>query len=304
MNSEKRRHVEALNPHFGYYFTIDKSLYSGATQYQKIELVNSPEFGHTLLLDEITQVVEKNEFQYHEPMVHPALANHPRPTDVLIIGGGDGGCLREVTRYPDIERIVFAELDEEVVKFSRQYLSSVNGGAFDDRRVECVFTDGRKYVETNQRQFDTVIMDMTDPFGPSRMLYTREFYSSVKQSFKDSNGIFVMHSESPVVRPVAFACINKTLQSVFTHVSILYVYIQMYATLWSISICSDSIDVAGLSKSDVAENLSRVQCTDLKLYTADTHHALFTAYPYIETILHNDVPIITDTDPSFPDNFI
>ncbi|MBD3241848.1 MAG: hypothetical protein GF331_14765, partial [Chitinivibrionales bacterium] len=201
------RFSEPLNPHFGFFYTVKKTLYRGRSRFQKIELIDTDEFGNVLLLDDITQVAEKNDYQYHEPMVHPALCCHPRPADILVIGGGDGGILREVLKHRTVRSVTFVELDEKVVEFSRKYLSSLNKGAFDDPRVETVFSDGRAFVEQNPKRFDVVIMDMTDPFGPSRMLYTREFYRAVKRSFKNTNGIFTMHSESPVVRPVAYNCV-------------------------------------------------------------------------------------------------
>ena len=115
-------YTEALNPYFGYYYTIKKSLRKTSTKYQKMELVDTDEFGKVLLLDDITQVVEKNHFMYHEPMVHPALCAHPDPQNILVVGGGDGGILGEVLKYPTVKRVELAELDEGVIRFSRKYL--------------------------------------------------------------------------------------------------------------------------------------------------------------------------------------
>ncbi|MBD3422756.1 MAG: polyamine aminopropyltransferase [Chitinivibrionales bacterium] len=294
---------EALNPHFGYYYSVKESLYKGTTAFQKIELIDTDEFGRTLLLDDITQVVEKNDFQYHEPMVHPALCCHPAPRDVLVIGGGDGGILREVLKHESVRKIEFAELDSDVVAFSRKYLAAINEGAFDNPRVRINFTDGRKFVEKRPGEFDVVIMDMTDPFGPSKMLYTREFFKLVRQSFKDAHGIFVMHSESPIARPVAFGCIHKTLSSVFANVRCLYTYIQMYAVLWSISVCSDGIDIGGIAARRIDSRLKKNKIDGLKLYTGATHEAMQVAYPYIADILKQKAPIITDKHSAFPDHF-
>lgn len=296
--------VEALNPHLGFCYTVKKTLYRGKTKFQKIELVDTEEFGTTLLLDGITQVVEKNHYQYHESMVHPALLAHPCPKDVLVVGGGDGGILSEVAKHPTVEKMYLAELDQEVVDFSKHYLPAVHCGCFDDSRLEVHIVDGRKFVETRPKQFDVVIMDMTDPFGPSQMLYTKEFYRAVQRSFKDDRGVFVMHSESPVTRPVAFNCIRTTLDSVFKHSAALYPYIQMYATLWSVSVCSNGIDLNALKPAVIDRRLRQRGINNLKLITGESVAAMQVTFPYVNEVLAKKTRVITDKQPDFPDNFI
>lgn len=303
-SSRKRVFKEPLNDHFGFYYTIDKTLYKGKTKFQKIEMVETPEFGTTLLLDNITQVVEKNEWQYHEPMVHPAMCSHPNPQNVLVIGGGDGGILREVLKYPVVKNVDFAELDSEVVDFSRKYLSKMNANSFDDPRVTVHITDGRKWVEEHPGSYDVVIMDMTDPFGPSKYLYTKEFYDAVKRSFRNSRGIFVMHSESPISRPVAFNCIIRTLGNVFNNVTPLFTYIQMYAVLWSICLSSDDPAISRKTAAATNKRLNSYGIKNLKIFTGEIFQVMRTPYPYIEEILKKRTGLITDKQPDFPDNFI
>lgn len=303
-NNDTRVFVEALNEGFGYFYTIKKSLYRAATKYQQIELVDTDELGRVLLLDGITQSADKNDYMYHEPMVHPAMCAHPKPQNVLVIGGGDGGILREVLKYPTVKRAELAELDEGVVKFSSKYLKNIHGGCYDDPRVNVNITDGRKFVQEHPGEFDVIIMDMTDPFGPSRMLYTKEFYKLTKRAMRGRAGIFVMHSESPVARPAAFSSIVKTLGSVYENVSPLYTYIQMYAVLWSVSVSSDGIDILKVSPDAINKKLKKFGMTDLKMYNGETHRAMFTPYPYIDEILARRAKIITDKNPEFPDNFL
>ena len=150
---------EWLNPHVGFFYTAQASLYKGKTQFQEIELLQTEQFGNVLLLDGVTQVAERGDWQYHEPMTHFPLIAHPDPRDVLVIGGGDGGILRELAHYKSLEHIDFVELDEEVVAFSKQYLESVNQQAFDDPRVHMHFTDGRAFVESKPHRYDAIIMD-------------------------------------------------------------------------------------------------------------------------------------------------
>ncbi|MDO5575792.1 MAG: polyamine aminopropyltransferase [Fibrobacter sp.] len=300
----KKIYTEALNPNFGYFYTINEILKQDRSKFQDIVLADTDEFGKVLLLDNITQVAEKKEFEYHELMVHPALCSHLHPESVLIIGGGDGGIAREVLKYSVVKRIELAELDEGVIKFSQKYLKTVHGGAFDDPRLNVNIVDGRKFAEDHPGEFDIVIMDMTDPFGPSKMLYTKDFFESVKRSMKDDNGIFVMHSESPIARPEAFACINKTLSSTFEHVCPFYLYIQMYAVLWSVTLSSNKTDIANIRPEFIENQLKKYDFDDLKVYSPQTHVSMQVAFPFIKEILKRGARIITDKNPDFPDNFL
>ncbi|WP_455382318.1 spermine/spermidine synthase domain-containing protein, partial [Salinispira pacifica] len=219
------------------------------------------------------------------------------------IGGGDGGILREVLKHPSVSQVDFVELDREVVEFSRRYLPDISAGAFDDPRVTIHISDGRAFVEAQDRRYDAVIMDMTDPEGPSEMLYTREFFSAVERCLKDERALFTMHSESPVVRPVAYQVIRKTLAQVFEQVHGAYAFVQMYATLWSIAIASRSTNPAALSPEEVDRRIADRGLSPLHLIDGASWHAMLTAPPYIASLRGGDVPVITDAAHRFPDNF-
>ncbi len=297
-------YTEALNPYFGYFYTIKKSLRKAKTEFQDIELVETDEFGKVLLLDHITQVAELHDYQYHEPMVHPALCSHPSPDSVCIIGGGDGGVLRELVKYKSVKEIHLAEIDSGVIDFSRKYLSAINGDCFEDPRLQIHIGDGRKFISSHKGKYDIIIMDMTDPFGPSKYLYTREFYRNVNKALKNEYGMFVMHSESPVSRPKAFSCIKKTLSTTFNHVNSMYLYIQMYAVLWSITICSQKTDISKIKPEKIDRMLKRMKIDNLKVFNGATHFSMQVEFPYIHQILQTPARIITDAKPDFPDDFI
>jgi spermidine synthase len=303
-SSKNTLHREWLNERFGYFYSIKKRLRTYKTAFQKLDLVDTDEFGRVLILDGITQIAEKNEFQYHEPMVHPALCTHPDPRRILVIGAGDGAILREVLKYPSVESVDLAELDEGVVRFSKKYLTSIHRNAFDDRRVHIHIVDGRDFVESRRNRFDVVIMDMTDPFGPSKYLYTKDFFGMVKRSFRTVRGVFSMHTESPITRPKTFACIQKTLGSVFSHVCPLYVYIQMYSVLWSITVASDASDMSALSAATIDGKLKKNNIRGLKMFNGRVHIASQTAYPFIADILRQKTHIITDAHPDIPDDIL
>lgn len=298
------QHTEWLNDDFGFFYTIKKRLRFGATKYQTLELVDTNEFGRVLILDGITQAAQRGECYYHEPMVHPAMCTHPNPKRVCVIGAGDGGIIREVLKYPCVESIDLAELDEGVIEFSRKYLPSVHQGAFDDPRLHIHITDGRKFIERHRRSFDVVIMDMTDPFGPATYLYTKDFFRSVKRSFRDARGVFAMHTESPVARPRTFASIQRTLRSVFRHVCPLYAYIRMYALLWSITVSSDGSNMASVGRAAVDKKLSRYGIKDLRYYTGRIHEASQVSWPHLDALLKKRTRILTDKHPTIPDEIV
>ncbi|GAB1483203.1 polyamine aminopropyltransferase [Treponema sp.] len=299
-----RRINERLSPSSGWYYEAGETLHEGKTPFQEIELVTTEEFGRTLLLDGATQVMEKNEFQYHESLAHLPLLSHRNPRRVLIIGGGDGGLVREVLKHPCVQSVDFIELDEEVVLFSRRYLLELNKGAFEDPRVKLSFMDGRAFVEAAApATYDVILMDMTDPAGPSLRLYTQEFFLAVRRILRDDESLFAMHSESPETRPEAFARIRSTLASVFPLVRLAYTYIRMYGTLWSFALCSASTDPKKIDGETIERRLAERGISALKLVSPDTWPAFFVHWPYIGALLTEPGPISTDAEPDFPDSF-
>ncbi len=174
---------------------IDRQLYSGQSPFQRIDVFESQEFGRFLTLDGYMMLTEKDEFIYHEMIVHTPMAVHPDVKAVLVIGAGDGGVARELTRYPDIERVDVVEIDETVVEVCRTYLPQTARG-FEDGRVKLYFQDGLKFIRNCKSEYDLIIVDSTDPFGPGEGLFTKEFYGNCFKALKE-DGIMVNQHESP-----------------------------------------------------------------------------------------------------------
>lgn len=294
--------AESHNPRYGYFYKAGRTLLRRQTPYQLLEIIESDEFGRVLLLDGTTQVSEKNEWQYHEPLVHPALVTHPDPRSVCVIGGGDGGALREVLKHGP-ERAVQCDIDGEVMAACEEHLPAVNQGVFRRPNVRCLARDGRAYIEETADVFDVVIMDMTDPFGPSARLYTREYFRAVKARLRDDRGLFVMHAEGPISRPLAFQQILRTLGTVWTHQHVFYVYVQMYGTLWSIVVNGSTDDVATLAQDEIARRLKARGIQGLRVYTPRSHHAMQVGYPFIDALRDaaDTARIVTDGRPVFDD---
>jgi len=167
---------------------IEKEIYSGKSKFQKIDIFDTKEFGRILTLDGMIQLSTKDEFVYHEMLTHPALFYHPRPEKILIIGGGDGGVLREVLKHP-VKKVFLVDIDEKVIEVSKKYLPSVSRGAFRDKRTEIVIEDGLKFIKKYKNYFDIIIVDSTDYFGPAKKLGEVRFYKDVSRALK-ADGVF------------------------------------------------------------------------------------------------------------------
>ena len=174
---------------------VNRQLYSAQSDFQRIDIFESKEFGRFLTLDGYMMLTEKDEFIYHEMIVHVPMAVHPLPKKILVIGGGDGGVVRELCRYDVIESIDLVEVDPLVIEASKKYLP-FTACCMDNPKVHIYHEDGVKYVRRQESAYDIIIVDSTDPFGPGEGLFTKEFYGSCFKALKD-DGILVNQHESP-----------------------------------------------------------------------------------------------------------
>lgn len=173
------------NPTFIWGVIPEKEIYSGKSQFQKIEIFETKEFGRILALDGFVQLSTKHEFIYHEMLVQPALFYHPKPERILIIGGGDGGALREVVKHKSVREIFLVDIDKKVIELSKKYLPSVSQGAFKDKRLKIFNEDALEFVKKYNNYFDVIISDLTDPNGPSLRLWNIGFYRDVLRALKE-----------------------------------------------------------------------------------------------------------------------
>ena len=164
---------------------VGKEVYSGKSKFQKIEIFDTKEFGRILALDGLVQLSTKYEFIYHEMLVQPAMFYCQNPEKVLIVGGGDGGALREVVKHKSVKEIFLVEIDKKIIDVSKKYLPSVSKGAFNDKRVKIFNQDAVKFVRNYENYFDIIIGDLTDPIGPSLILWTTQFYKAVLNALKE-----------------------------------------------------------------------------------------------------------------------
>ena len=177
---------------------VNRHLYSKKSDYQQIDIYDTPEFGKVLTLDGNVMLTERDEFIYDEMITHVPMAVHPNVQDVLVIGAGDGGVVKELARYECIQSIDLVEMDEQVVNACRQYLPE-NACRLDDKRVHIYFDNALRFIRRRHAQYDLIIVDSTDPFGPSEGYFTREFYGICYNALKD-DGIMVNQQGSPFYR--------------------------------------------------------------------------------------------------------
>ena len=161
-------------------FSVDEPLYEVKTDHQHLTIFRNRLFGRMITLDGVVQTAEGDEFIYHEMMAHVPIFAHGSVRRVLIVGGGDGGLLREVLRHPDIERVVQVEIDGSVIELCRRYLPGHSQGAFDDPRAKIVIDDGMSFMSTTDERFDAILTDSTDPQGPAKVLFSQSYYAACK----------------------------------------------------------------------------------------------------------------------------
>ena len=287
--------LEHLNEDFGFWVRSSGRLAHAKSDFQDVEVIQTG-FGKTLRIDDYFMTSDKDEFFYHENMIHPAGISHAAPKRALVIGGGDGGAAEEYLKYPTIEEVVMAEIDEVVVDFCKEQLPDVHRGAFDDPRLKVLITDGKKYVEECQDQFDLMMLDLTDPFGPAEALYRVDFLNHCKRIL-GPDGVLSMHLGSPVTRPNVFHRVYSSLSSVFSIVRPYLVYVPLYGAIWGMATASDKTDPLLLDPKSVEDRLKDRAINHLQYYNGDTHRGVFGLPNYVKSIIGQPARPITAEDP-------
>ncbi|MEK9873226.1 MAG: polyamine aminopropyltransferase [Betaproteobacteria bacterium] len=287
--------LEHLNEDFGFWVRSSGRLAHAKSDFQDVEVIQTG-FGKTLRIDDYFMTSDKDEFFYHENMIHPAGISHAAPKRALVIGGGDGGAAEEYLKYPTMEEVVMAEIDEVVVDFCKEQLPDVHRGAFDDPRLKVLITDGKKYVEECQDQFDLMMLDLTDPFGPAEALYRVDFLNHCKRIL-GPDGVLSMHLGSPVTRPNVFHRVYSSLSSVFSIVRPYLVYVPLYGAIWGMATASDKTDPLLLDPKSVEDRLKDRAISHLQYYNGDTHRGVFGLPNYVKSIIGQPARPITAEDP-------
>lgn len=258
-----------------YSYEVTDILYSGKSKFQDIMVIKNPFFGKILVLDGVVQITERDEFFYHEMLVHIVMNSHPGPKKVIVIGGGDGGTVREVLKHKSVEKVYFIEIDEEVINVSRKFFPSVSAGV-NDRRVEIKCMDGAEFVRGRHSDIDIVIVDSTDIIGFAKSLFTKKFFGSVRNCLTE-NGMYVTLSESLHFHKDIVVEVQETMRSVFPVVDLYTAPIATYAgNWWSFSVGSKRLDPREIR----GRNKIRT-----KYYSSDIHKSSFLPRDMYERLL-------------------
>jgi spermidine synthase len=262
---------------------VKKHLYSHQTKFQKIDFYDSFELGRFFTLDDIMMANEKDQFIYHEMMIHVPMSVNPAIQKVLVIGGGDGGSVRELSKYPSIERIDMVEIDEEVVRKCQEFLP-VTACKLTDSRVRLHFEDGAKFVKTVKVTYDLIVVDSTDPIGPGEGLFTKEFYEDCHRIL-GPEGILVNQHESPYFNNTRAEMIraHSKLAALFPIATVYQAFIPTYPSgHWLFGFASKIHQ-----PNEFHANVKLLESFGLEYYNKDIHQAAFVLPTYVKKALEN-----------------
>ena len=269
---------EYLTPNLVQYIGVRERLFAGRTRYQQVEVLDTLDFGRALILDGKTQSSEADEFVYHEALVHPAMVTHPNPESVFIAGGGEGATLREGAGAP------LGEVGGDGGPGRRdcRHLPSLPAqpppaGAFDDARLELHFADARRYLETDSRTYDVILIDLPDPqeAGPAGALYTRNFYDLLRRRLNPGGVVAVQSEQLMTGNLEAFAAIASTLRSVFPGVYPYHAMIPSFSFDWGFNVATTGPNPMAMTAEEIDRRLRERGCDSLRSYDGQAHAGMF-----------------------------
>ena len=269
--------TEKQTEQFGITAKIRGTLVSEKTDYQDLAVIDTIEFGRMLVLDGMVMTTVRDEFVYHEMMAHPALFTHPDPRNVLVVGGGDGGVIREVLKHPAVEQAVLVEIDGKVIEYSKKYLPET-AGELDNPRVKIIVGDGYMHIRENKNKYDVIMVDSTEPVGPAVHLFERGFFQGIYGALKE-DGIFVAQTDNPWFKADLIRQVNKDVKEIFPIVRVYCANIPTYPSgLWTFTLGSKKYDPLHV-------DISKIRDIPTKYYTPELHKAAFVLPRFVGDLL-------------------
>ena len=275
-----KTYTETLYDSYGQAFNVDKLYFENKTDHQHLVIFENAMFGRVMALDGIIQTTEADEFIYHEMLTHVPLLAHGNVKDVLIVGGGDGGILREVCKHTSVENITQVEIDNQVIDMCKQYLPNHSAGAYDDPRANIVIDDGAKFVKNTEQRFDLIISDSTDPIGPGDVLFTDDFYANCKKALKP-NGILVTQNGVAFMQLDEVTTTNSRLTPYFKDHHFYSAAIPTYiGGIMTFAWATDNTEVRNVELATITERFKAANIAT-RYYNPEIHRASFALPQYI-----------------------
>ncbi|MBM7690640.1 spermidine synthase [Peribacillus deserti] len=269
--------TEKQTENFGITMKVNKTLHTEQTEFQKLDMVETEEWGNMLLLDDMVMTSVRDEFVYHEMVAHVPLFTHPNPENVLVVGGGDGGVIREVLKHPSVKKATLVEIDGKVIEYSKEYLPEI-AGMLEDPRVEVKVDDGFMHIAESENVYDVIMVDSTEPVGPAVNLFTKGFYAGIAKALKE-DGIFVAQTDNPWFKADLITEVQRDVKEIFPITSLYIANIPTYPSgLWTFTIGSkvhNPLDV----------NEERFHEIDTKYYTKELHKAAFVLPKFVQDLI-------------------
>jgi spermidine synthase len=276
--------TEYLTDDWAFFLKSSRQFEKFKSPHQAIEVHETAQFGKLFRLDGHFMTSEKDEFFYHENLVHLPAITHPQPVAALVVGGGDGGSAEELLKHPSIKSVTLCEIDLAVVDIARKYLQRVHNGAFDDARLTLKIEDGFAFVRNATEQYDLIVLDLTDAGGPSAALYTPDFYRACAARLRPT-GAMSLHVASPIAHPDRVRETLASLRSAFAVVTPYLTSVPLYGGLWMMACCSASLDPKGMSILDIDRRIAQRGIRNLQYYNGDMHRAALALPNFVRALV-------------------
>lgn len=255
---------------------ITKTLHSEQTDYQKLDMIETDQFGTMLVLDGMVMTTDADEFVYHEMVAHIPLFTHPNPKKVLVVGGGDGGVIREVLKHPSVVKAILVEIDGKVIEYSKKYLPNI-AGELENARVEVQVDDGFMHIHNHKNEYDVIMVDSTEPVGPAAKLFEKGFYQGIYEALTQE-GIFVAQSDNPWFHADLIKSVFANVKDIFPITRLYTANIPTYPSgLWTFTLGSKKHDPLQVETAQIPE-------IDTKYYTPELHRAAFALPKFVRDL--------------------
>lgn len=270
-------YTEKQTENFGITMKINKTLHTEQTDFQFLEMAETAEWGNMLFLDGMVMTSEKDEFVYHEMVAHVPLFTHPNPENVLVVGGGDGGVIREVLKHPSVKKATLVDIDGKVIEYSKKFLPSIASG-LEDSRVDVIVGDGFMHIAESENKYDVIMVDSTEPVGPAVNLFTKGFYAGISRALKE-DGIFVAQSDNPWFKADLIEQVQKDVKEIFPITNLYLANIPTYPSgLWAFTIGSKKYNPLEVPAE-------RFHDIETKYYTKELHNAAFVLPKFVKDLV-------------------